>query len=543
MTRTTVAQARSRSRVAPSVEFVVPSRMLAVPRSWLRRLTLGQKLLTAFGLLSFLLALSLIAILFYLNRINSYVERHNRITIPAVLTAAEMRDLVYQGDTMARRGLEGQKVEPRIARRPQVEQVTRAIFAHLQLYRDKHAAETHPILYAMLQRHGQRTLADAESAVLNEIATLLDRVSSGWMALAAMEPASPASGVRVELQQDTSRLVTTITRLMHLHAQIDAEMKLEGDHLLRQAELVILALVALVGLVVAVAYRLATTEIAQPLRQLALTADRVAHHDLSAEFQPWTATDEVGTLTGSLRGMLTILRERTQALERKTRDLESFTSSVAHDLKAPLREIEGFSSLLLRVSTSQEPQSHYYLQSIHAASLRMAALIEALLRYARLERETLPKQRVSLRPLLDGLIDEQSASWVGPLARITIDLTFSDIFAEPHSLRQALANLLDNAVKFVPKEHVPEVTIGSRTTPAEQTVWIRDNGIGFDPRNSDRIFTLFERLHTDDEYEGTGVGLAIVKLVMEKHGGRVRAESSPGKGSTFYLSFPHEPSG
>jgi signal transduction histidine kinase len=519
--------------------FMVRYPMLAAPRSWLRRLTLGQKLLTAFGLLSFLLMLSLIAILFYLNRINSYVERHNRITIPAVLTAAEMREMVYRGNAVANAALEGRDVKSSDATHAQLKEMTALILAHLNLYRDVHAVQTHPILYGMLRRHGQGALADEEAATLNEIATLIERVSQGWTVLAASLRNSSASATDplAELQQDSSRLIAAISRLLQLHAKIDAEMKAEGDHLLRQAELVILALVSLVGLVVVIAYRLATTEIAQPLRQLAQTADRVAHHDLSAEFESWPAKDEVGTLAGSLRSMLAILRERTYSLERKTRGLESFTSSVAHDLKAPLREIEGFSSLLLRIS-SPEPQSQHYLQCIHAASLRMAALIEALLRYARLERETLPTQRVPLRPLVDGLIAERLASWTLKLPRISTDLPYADILAEPHSLRQALGNLLDNALKFVPKDHVPEVKIGGRMTPTERIVWIQDNGIGFEPRSSDRIFELFERLHTDEEYEGTGVGLAIVKLVMDKHGGRVWAESSPGKGSTFYLAFP-----
>jgi signal transduction histidine kinase len=106
------------------------------------------------------------------------------------------------------------------------------------------------------------------------------------------------------------------------------------------------------------------------------------------------------------------------------------------------------------------------------------------------------------------------------------------------SIRQALVNLVSNAVKFSRDAPQPEIHVGGRTAGGEFVLWVKDNGIGFEPGESERIFGLFERLHPPSDYEGTGVGLAIVKLVMDKHGGRVWAESSPGKGSTFYLAFP-----
>ena len=149
-----------------------------------------------------------------------------------------------------------------------------------------------------------------------------------------------------ELQALYGQLTESLTALIDVHTKIVAEMKLEGDALLSQARLMVLGLVVLLMIVIAATYRVVSTQIATPLRQLAGAADRVAHGELRAGFDIWQSKDEVGELSASLALMLTTLRERTSALERKTRELEAFSYSVAHDLKGPLREIEGFSSLI-----------------------------------------------------------------------------------------------------------------------------------------------------------------------------------------------------
>jgi signal transduction histidine kinase len=289
------------------------------------------------------------------------------------------------------------------------------------------------------------------------------------------------------------------------------------------------------------AYVVVIRQVARPLNRLAVTADRVAHHDLSAGFDPWPARDEVGNLTRSLEAMLVNIRERTHALERKTRELESFTYSVAHDLKTPLREIEGFSSLLERRFTdTMDATARHYVAVIHNSALRLTALIEDLLSYSRLEQQALPSTAVNLRSLIERVIAERISTVEGARPHITIDLPYTEVLGEPTSIRQALVNLIDNAIKFSRGSDPGEITIGGAATQTERILWIRDNGIGIDPEQAHKIFDLFERLHGPEDYEGTGVGLAIVKLVMDKHKGRVWVESAPGKGATFYLAFPHE---
>jgi signal transduction histidine kinase len=236
---------------------------------------------------------------------------------------------------------------------------------------------------------------------------------------------------------------------------------------------------------------------------------------------------------------VTNLREQTAALVHKTKELEAFTYSVAHDLKGPLREIEGFSSLLeKRFSEGAESDTRHHVKVIRQSVLRLTTMIDALLRYSRLEQQLLPRHRFNVTDIIQSLVADRLGSMSEPPPSIRIEVPFQDLYGEPVSIRQALANLLDNAVKFSRRTPVPDIRIGGCRTSAERLLWIRDNGIGVDPAYHERVFGLFERLHGPEDYEGTGVGLAIVRLIMEKHGGRVWIESNPGEGSTFYLAFP-----
>ena len=522
--------------------------MRALALGWLRRLTLGRKFIVSFGLILLLLGVSLGAILFYLSRINSYVERHTRITIPAVVTAADMRQTLFQASlTLAALAMPHSSTERGDLLR-ELEAVESTLRHALEEYRATHAARTHPILYRMLVDHGRNDLADQEDRTLDRIDALLRDLSSsleGVKGLFETDRKDQAVPHMTETGHTIRRLIETATTLMEVHTNIDGEMKSEGNSLLRQAGVVILALVVMLGLIIAATYAMITMQIAQPLGRLAEMADRITRQDLSADFAPWPATDEVGRLARSLGTMLTTLRERTRALERKTKELESFTYSVAHDLKAPLREVEGFSSLLLKRldhsnAAGLDEKATHYLQMIRASTLRMAEFIDDLLKYSRLEAQAVPKSSVNIRRLLDAVIAEVIPGSTRPSPRVDVHVPFTDVWGEPTSIRQMLINLVDNAVKFSRDSNAPEITIGGRVTDGQRLLWIQDNGIGFDPKDAEKIFGLFERLHRQDEYEGTGAGLAIVKLVMDKHDGRVWAESSPGKGSTFYVAFPDE---
>jgi signal transduction histidine kinase len=398
----------------------------------------------------------------------------------------------------------------------------------LAFYKGTHAARTHPVLYGMLTDHQRLDLAEQEDHAIEEIADSLSALT------ARLDHVMAA---------DADRLMTRVTegldQLVDAHTQIDIEMKHEGDRLVGRARLTALSLALLLGVVIAVTYALASRHIVRPLTVLAATADRVAHHDLSAQFAPWHSRDEVGALAGSLTTMLVSLREHSTSLLRKTKELEAFTYSIAHDLKGPLREIEGFSSLLEKqFSDGGDPRTMHHIGVIRQSALRLTHMIDALLKYSRLEQQALPKQRFDLHEMITSLLHDRMGTGQPALPAIKVDLPFHDFYGEPVSIRQALANLLDNAIKFSRHQPVPEIRIDGFRRDGECILRVSDNGIGFDTAQTDKIFGLFERLHGPHEYEGTGVGLAIVRLVMDKHGGQVRVESTPGHGSTFTLIFP-----
>ena len=514
---------------------VLPYAMPTIGPGWFRDRPLAQKFLVAFGALFLLLSLGFAGILLLVSRLNSYVERHQRITIPAVVTAGAMRDTVLDSRLMLETLASGRGMSNTVPER------IAALYTKLQqdltAYRTLHSARVHPILLAMVTAHGRLDLADEEDAALDRIAASLER----WIDATNTVIAAAGVGRRQDLWSALSRadelaeqLQASIAELITVHIAIDREMKAEGDRLQHQATLVIAGLAVLLGAIIIAVFAVVTRAIARPLQTLAGAADRVAHHDLTASFDQWPAADEVGNLARSLSLMLANLRDRTHALERKTRELEAFTYSVAHDLKGPLREIEGLAGLVTqRAAASLPDDARRQLGLIRSAALRMTGLIDALLRYSRLEQQTLPTSRLNLAALVTDIVGERAGA-----GAVRVEVPPLEIHAEPTSLHQAIGNLLDNALKFSRQAAAPEIYISAARQHGTVRLWIRDNGIGFDPAHANRLFGLFERLHTDEEYEGTGVGLAIVKLVMDKHGGRVWAESSPGKGATFFLELP-----
>lgn len=516
----------------------------------LNRLTIGQKLLLGFGLLLSLLALSLAGLLMYLSRVNSYVDRHQRITIPGVVTAADMQRTLAEMQTQMHHVLEHQAVPERLHTLTRMTEMEGRLASLLDTYRENHAARRHPILYGMLTSHGRTDLVEDEDRALAAITGLLASLTEmrQRIADAALSAAQPrrtpgVQGGPIALEADYERIVSTMTvgihTLIDVHRKIDQEMKLEGDRLVAEARIIALALGFLFALVILGVYLMMTRLVAHPLARLADTADRVAHQNLAVQFERWPSADEVGRLAASLSAMLTTLRDHGAALVRKTRELEAFTYSVAHDLKGPLREIEGFSSLLdKRFADTPDPDVRHHLDVIRRSALRLTAMIDALLKYSRMEQQRLPLTRFNLGEMVAHLVAERQPDGQPRTAKIDVELPFADLYGEPVSVRQALHNLLDNALKFSRQAPHPAVTIGGFQTAQERVVWVADNGIGINEKDRDRMFNLFERVHTAENYEGTGVGLAIVKLVMEKHGGRVWAESTPGQGTRFYLAFP-----
>ncbi len=247
--------------------------------------------------------------------------------------------------------------------------------------------------------------------------------------------------------------------------------------------------------------------------------------------------DEIRQLNTELEQRVNL---RTAELAAANKELETFTYSVSHDLKAPLRGIDGYSRLLQEQYQSQlDEEGRLFLNNVRQGVEQMGLLIEDLLAYSHMERRSLTGQSVKLARLVAGILDERRTDIEtrGMIVEIQglEDLTAR---ADPEGLAMVLRNLLDNALKFTRDSHPPTLTIRGTATEKSVTLELHDNGIGFDMQFHDRIFDIFQRLQRAEEYPGTGVGLAIVRKAMQRMGGRVRAESAPGQGAVFSLEIP-----
>ena len=231
--------------------------------------------------------------------------------------------------------------------------------------------------------------------------------------------------------------------------------------------------------------------------------------------------------------------ERTAELAAANRELETFAYSVSHDLKAPLRGIDGYSQLLQETCADElSKDARIFVQNIRDGSAQMNALIEDLLDYSRMERRQLHSMRVDLGNAVRSVLAERASEIEARGVRLQVQFPALSVQADPDGLAVALRNLLENALKFTNGAKPPVIEVGVREEPNSCILWMKDNGIGFDMKFHDRIFEIFQRLQRTEDYPGTGIGLALVSKAMHRMGGRVWAQSAPGLGATFYLELP-----
>jgi signal transduction histidine kinase len=247
------------------------------------------------------------------------------------------------------------------------------------------------------------------------------------------------------------------------------------------------------------------------------------------------AEEEIRRLNRELEGRVA---ERTAQLVRANKELEAFSYSVSHDLRAPLRHIEGYVAMLQRATKGiLPPKAEHYLDTISASSVEMGNLIDNLLAFSRMSAEQMTEASVDLGLLagevartLQMAAGERDITWkISPLPVVVGDLSM---------LRQVLANLLDNAVKYSKKRERAVIEIGMAGEEGGRAiVFVRDNGAGFNMRYYDKLFGVFHRLHSPDDFEGTGIGLATVRRIIDRHGGRTWAEGVVDEGATFYFTL------
>lgn len=231
------------------------------------------------------------------------------------------------------------------------------------------------------------------------------------------------------------------------------------------------------------------------------------------------------------------LTRRLSQLEATNRELEAFAYSVSHDLRSPLRAIEGFSRILLdEYRPSMAPEAQRYLQFVRDNTVQMGDLITHLLAFSRVGREPLKKQPVALGQLVCEVVEELHVKESGR----QVEISMGDLgvcLADPALLRQVWVNLLSNALKFTGQREVARIEIGCQNETDECVYFVRDNGAGFDMQYADKLFSVFQRLHRLEEFEGTGVGLATVQRIIHRHGGRIWAVAQVDRGATFYFTI------
>ena len=271
---------------------------------------------------------------------------------------------------------------------------------------------------------------------------------------------------------------------------------------------------------------------AAPLLFAGRPAAQIMVHDIAERKQ---AEEQIRKLNLDLERRVAA---RTAELEAANRELEAFSYSVSHDLRAPLRHIEGFVEILRSSNASSlclESQRH--LDAIAAAATQMGRLIDDLLAFSRTARAELKKSRVHLADLVQACIRELRPEVSGRQVEWLIG-ELPHVGADPALLRQVFLNLVGNALKYTRTRPVARIEIGSAHSAAEHVIFVRDNGVGFDMRYANKLFGVFQRLHRAADFEGTGVGLANVRRIIHRHGGRTWAEGEVDRGATFFFSLP-----
>jgi signal transduction histidine kinase len=224
--------------------------------------------------------------------------------------------------------------------------------------------------------------------------------------------------------------------------------------------------------------------------------------------------------------------------ETANKELEAFSYSVSHDLRAPLRHVNGFVELLKQHMGAQiDEKGQRYMETILKSARRMGTLIDDLLVFSKMAKSEMRIGKVHLDPLVQEVIKDSQSEVQGRKIAWKIG-SLPEVDGDAAMLRQVWANLIENAVKYTRTRVKTEIEMGSRPEGKEWVFFVRDNGVGFDPQYADKLFGVFQRLHSSDEFEGTGIGLANVRRIIQRHGGRTWAEGRVDGGAVFYFSLP-----
>lgn len=288
--------------------------------------------------------------------------------------------------------------------------------------------------------------------------------------------------------------------------------------------------------------------ITRPLKQLTAAATTIASGDYSSSVEV-DRKDELGELARSFTIMSTQIKnakenleqkvkDRTQELEIVNKELEAFSYSVSHDLRAPLRAINGYAIMLKEdYGDKLDAEAERILSTIMSNAKMMGQLIDDLITFSKTGAKIISNQWIDMREMAQSCVDELTRMEPAGKYHISID-DLRPCKGDSNLIKQVWMNLVGNAIKYSSREEMPSIHIGGYEDDTHCHYFIKDNGVGFDMQYASKLFLVFQRLHTDAVYKGTGIGLALVKRIIDKHKGTIRAESAPGHGATFYFSLP-----
>lgn len=339
-----------------------------------------------------------------------------------------------------------------------------------------------------------------------------------------------------QLSVKSQRMVTNALRLESTNNDhVDAAQR--GGNILLMVSSGIIATLALLG-VFGISSR-----ILEGVDQLRVGTEIIASGNLDHRVEI-TSNDEIGHLASAFNEMATHMQFHTARLEQSNRDLEEFAYIASHDLQEPLRKILAFSDRLMsRYSQSFDETGQDYINRMHDATRRMQALIDDLLVYSRVSTQAQPPTQINLTDLIKEVVSDLESQLQHTGGRVEFDI-LPTIEADPAQIHQLLKHLIVNALKFHREGVSPQIKLYGHMLEQEGStlemcqIIVEDNGIGFKQQFAERIFKPFQRLHPRGEYSGSGMGLAICRRIVERHNGRITANSGPGKGATFIVTLP-----
>ncbi len=330
--------------------------------------------------------------------------------------------------------------------------------------------------------------------------------------------------------------------------QLSYEVLKERELVKEWADMLIPTLVFVLAFVIFLIFLLLYRSIIRPINNLVAVAQKVQRGDLSKRAAIFSK-DEMGDLASADNLMLDALKEshenleqkvqeRTKELQAANKDLEAFSYSVSHDLRAPLRAIDGFSQILEEdYATKFDKEGKDVITTIRTSTKKMGDLIDDLLTFSRIGRQAIKTEKIDMTILAKTIFDELKKANSNRSITFTCE-NLPPTQGDPMLMRQVWVNLLSNAIKYTKNQKTAIITLGSTEKKDTIVYWVKDNGAGFDMQYVNKLFGVFQRLHDARDFEGTGVGLAIVARIIAKHGGKVWAEGLVNKGATFSFSLP-----